>query len=124
PAAGSPSVSWRSPYPKDRTVKPGQTEAGSGTTPTVTATSGLVAITDNADPIAITVFRRDTGAKVCSAPVFSKGASDTDQSLIAVGDSFIAENNYGYSGPSATEQGRSTTPGLDRGDVEGGNCRK
>src|SRR2546421_5244082 len=98
--------------------KPGQTEIGSGTTPTIT-TDGLVGITDNANPIDIVVFRRDTGAKVCSAPVFSAGASDTDQSLIAVGDSFIAENNYGYSGPAATEQGRSTQPGLYRVDADG-----
>ncbi|MFL5884079.1 MAG: hypothetical protein ACJ77M_03330, partial [Thermoleophilaceae bacterium] len=108
----------------DGTTKPGQTEVGSGTTPTVTATSGLVAITDNANPIDVVVFRRDTGAQVCSAPVFSAGASDTDQSLIAVGDSFIAENNYGYSGPAATEQGRSTAGGLDRVDVVNGTCQK
>src|SRR5439155_1489808 len=95
----------------------------SGTTPTIT-TDGLVGITDNANPIDIVVFTRDTGVKVCSAPVFSAGASDTDQSLIAVGDSFIAENNYGYSGPAATEQGRTTTPGLDRVDVRGTACRK
>jgi hypothetical protein len=72
----------------------------------------------------VVAFRRDTGAQVCSAPVFSAGASDTDQSLVAVGDSFIVENNYGYSGPSAVEEGRSTSPGLDRVDVVNGTCRK
>jgi hypothetical protein len=120
---GTPQVSWRSTYPNDGKAKPGQTELGSGTTPTVT-TNGLVGITDNADPIDIVVFRRDTGAQVCSAPVFRAGASDTDQSLIAVGDSFIAENNYGYSGPAATEESRSTTGGLDRVDVVGNTCQK
>jgi hypothetical protein len=122
-ADGSPQVTWRSTYPNDGTMKPGQTEVGSGTTPTIT-TNGLVGITDNANPIDVVVYRRNTGAKVCSAPVFSAGASDTDQSLIAVGDSFIVENNYGYSGPAATEQGRTTTPGLERVDVEGTTCRK
>ena len=121
---GTPTVSWRSTYPNDGTAKPGQTEIGSGTTPTVTASSGLVAITDNADPIDVVVYRRDTGAQVCSAPLFTKGASDTDQSLVAVGDSFIAENNYGYSGPAAVEQGRTTKPGLERVDVVNGQCRK
>ena len=123
-ADGTPTVTWRSTYPNDGTAKPGQTEIGSGTTPTVTASSGLVAITDNADPIDVVVYRRDTGAQVCSAPVFTKGASDTDQSLVAVGDSFIVENNYGYSGPAAVEQGRTTKPGLDRVDVVNGQCRK
>jgi hypothetical protein len=123
PADGTPKVTWRSTYPNDGTSKPGQTEIGSGTTPTIT-TSGLVGITDNANPIDVVAFRRDTGAQVCSAPAFSAGASDTDQSLIAVGDSFIVENNYGYSGPAAVEQGRTTTPGLERVDVVNGTCRK
>jgi hypothetical protein len=43
---------------------------------------------------------------------------------VAVGDSFIAENNYGYSGPAAVEEGRTTQPGLDRVDVVNGQCRK
>jgi hypothetical protein len=123
-ADGTPAVSWRTPYENDGTMKPGQTEVGSGTTPTLTP-SGLVAITDNADPIHIAVFRRRDGAFVCHAPVFAKGASDTDQSLIGAGSSFIAENNYGYSGPSATEQGGTTTPGLERVDVDSsGRCHK
>jgi hypothetical protein len=120
----SPAVTWRTTYENDGTSKPGQTEVGSGTTPTITPT-GLVAITDNADPIDIAVYKRDTGAFVCHAPVFEKGASDTDQSLIGAGNSFVAENNYGYSGPAATEQGQTTTPGLERVDVDAsGNCKK
>jgi hypothetical protein len=125
PAAdGKPTISWRSTYENDGTTKSGQTEAGSGTTPTLTP-NGFVAITDNADPINIAVYRRADGAPVCRAPVFGKGASSTDQSLIGAGGSFIAENNYGYSGPAATEQGRTTTPGLERVDVDAaGRCQK
>src|SRR4051812_22252354 len=123
-ADGTPSVTWRVTYPNDGTMKPGQTEVGSGTTPTITST-GLVAITDNSNPIDVFVYRRSDGSFVCSAPVFSKDASDTDQSLIGAGNSFVVENNYGYSNPSATEQGRTTTPGLERVDVAaGGACRK
>jgi hypothetical protein len=123
-ADGTPALSWRTPYENDGRAKPGQTEIGSGTTPTITS-AGYVAITDNGDPISIAVLRRSDGAFVCHAPVFSKGASDTDQSLIGAGTSFIAENNYGYSGPSATEQGGTTTPGLERVDVDsGGHCNK
>jgi hypothetical protein len=121
---GTPTTTWRSTYENDGTTKSGQTQAGSGTTPTITA-SGFVAITDNADPINIAVFRRSDGSPVCRAPVFGKGASSTDQSLIGAGNSFIAENNYGYSGPAATEQGRTTTPGLERVDVDAaGKCHK
>ena len=66
-----------------------------------------------------------TARFVCHAPVFEKGKSNTDQSLIGAGNSFIAENNYGYSGPSATEQGGTTTPGLERVDVDpAGHCNK
>ncbi len=120
-ADGAPSVSWRSPYPNDGTAKPGQTEVGSGTTPTITG--GYVAITDNADPIDIVVYRRTSGARVCTQPLFEQGASDTDQSLVAAGNSLVAENNYGYS-ITATENGGSTAPGLERVDIwPGGGCR-
>jgi hypothetical protein len=121
---GTPTTSWRSTYENDGTTKSGQTEAGSGTTPTLTP-DGFVAITDNADPLNIAVYRRTDGAFVCRAPVFGKGASSTDQSLIGAGRSFIAENNSGYSGPAATEQGRTTVGGLERVDVDSaGHCNK
>jgi hypothetical protein len=113
---GTPQATWRAPYPNDGTSKPGQTEVGSGTTPTVMS-GGCVAITDNADPIDIVVFRKDTGALVCTQPVFSKGASDTDQSLNVAGNGIVVENNYGYSGPAATELGGTTSPGLARVDL-------
>jgi len=63
---------------------------------------------------------------VCTVPVFSKGASDTDNSLIATDDAMVVENNYGYSGPGATENGKTTTGGLERVDVDraGGKCTK
>jgi hypothetical protein len=119
-ANGDPQVSWRSTYANDGTSKPGQTEVGSGTTPTITGP--YVAITDNADPIDVVVYRRGNGAPVCAQPVFKKGQSDTDQSLDAAGNSLIAENNYGYSSPLATENGGSTAPGLERVDVGPNGC--
>src|SRR6476620_11174918 len=79
---GAPQLVWRSGYDNDGTKKSGQTENGSGTTPTLT-TSGYVAITDNADPVKVVLYRRSDGARVCSEPVFDQGASSTDQSLIA-----------------------------------------
>jgi hypothetical protein len=102
--------------------KPGQGSAGSGTTPTLMG-DGLVAITDNADPMNVLVYRRGSGALICRQPVFAKGASATDQSLIGTGRSLVVENNYGYSGPAATEQGKTTAPGLERVDLDaGGGC--
>ena len=84
--------------------------------------SRFVAITDNADPMDVLVYKRRrqvTGRRlVCRQPVFEKGASATDQSLIASARSLIAENNYGYTGPASTMNGRVTSPGLERVDLE------
>ena len=59
-----------------------------GTTPTLMG-SDLVAITDNADPMNVLVYRRGRGVAgprlICRQPVFEKGASATDQSLIGTG---------------------------------------
>ena len=114
-ADGAPRQLWRRTYDNIGSTKPGQTQSGSGTTPTVMA-HGLVAITDNADPMKVVVYT-SAGRQVCAVPVFQKGAGDTDQSLIATGRSLIVENNYGYSSPVATENGNTTTPGLERVDV-------
>ena len=122
---GKPTVRWRSVYPNTGAKKPGQTEHGSGTTPTLFG-DGYVAITDNADPMDVVVYKRRTGRVVCRTSVFGKGASDTDQSLVAGKRSLIAENNYGYTGPAATEQGGTTTPGIERVDVDrdGSGCHR
>ena len=119
-AAGEPKVTWREVYPNSGIQKPGQGDIGSGTTPTL-MDNGLVAITDNADPMNIVVYRRGRNATgnrlVCKQPVFEKGASASDNSLIAAGRAMVVENNYGYSGPQATENGMTTTPGVQRVDV-------
>ena len=82
---------------------------------------GLVSITDNADPMDILVYRRGRNVSgkrlVCRRPVFQKGAGATDNSLIAAGRAMVVENNYGYSGPQATENGKTTAPGVERVDV-------
>jgi hypothetical protein len=127
-ADGTPQASWREVYANTGVKKPGQTQAGSGTTPTLMG-SQYVAITDNADPMDVVVYKRAksvTGSRLlCVEPVFGKGASDTDQSLIGTGRSMVVENNYGYSGVAATTQGATTTPGLARVDINdtGTGCR-
>jgi hypothetical protein len=123
---GVPVVTWREVYPNSGVRKPGQSDAGSGTTPTLMGTD-LLAITDNADPMDVLVYRRGSGVQgdrvVCKEPVFAPGAGATDNSLIGTGRSVIAENNYGYSGPAATEQGATTSPGITRIDIDRKGCR-
>jgi hypothetical protein len=117
---GSPIVSWREAYANIGIVKPGQTEDGSGTTPNLMG-HDYVAITDNADPMDVVVYRRGkrvSGSRVvCTVPVFATGSSSTDNSLIGTGHSIIVENNYGYTGPAATINGASTAPGIERIDI-------
>ena len=151
---GEPVVTWRQGYPDVGVRKPGQSDAGSGTTPTLMGTR-WVTITDNDDPMNIRVYRRSPRLKptkaerrrklakasprkrlklrlrwrtrtreICSEPVFARGAGSTDQSLIAAGNSIIAENNYGYSGPTSVESGGTTSPGLTRVDVSAKRKKK
>jgi hypothetical protein len=126
-ATGAPSVTWREQYPNTGVQKPGQVSPGSGTTPTVVG-SEYVAITDNADPMGVLVYRRAPTVKkarfVCRQPVFEPGAGATDNSLIGIGRSLVVENNHGYSGLTATTGGATTAPGIERVDfTDNGRCR-
>jgi hypothetical protein len=126
---GRPRMVWGIAYPNSGEHKPGQVDDGTGTTPTVMP-GGLVNIADNADPMDVVVYR--TAARlvghehrlVCRVPVFGRGASDTENSLIGAGRSMIVENNYGYQGPQSVSAGQITTPGLARVDVnrDGRGC--
>lgn len=126
-ADGTPRQSWRQPYRNSGIRKPGQTQTGSGTTPTVMGRH-YVAITDNDDPMNVVVVKRAKRVRgprtVCTQPVFSKGASATDNSLIGTARSVVVENNFGYAGIGAT-MGGSTTAGLARVDLraDGRGCR-
>src|SRR4051794_9983788 len=86
--SGQPHVTWRVPYNRGTRIKPGQTEFGSGTTPTIVRRGGqhFVTITDNADPrMHVVVYRADKGVSgsrlLCSVPVFGSNRGDTDNSL-------------------------------------------
>jgi hypothetical protein len=124
-ASGAPVVKWRKVYENTGEQKPGQVSAGSGTTPTLHG-DNWVSITDNADPMNVVVYKRRTGKEICRQPVFEKGAGSTDNSLIGAGNSIIVENNYGYTGPTATSMGARTTPGIERIDIDadGVGCHK
>jgi hypothetical protein len=158
---GDPKVTWRVVYPNSGIHKTGQSDAGSGTTPTLMGRD-WVTITDNADPMNVQVYDRSkqlsaaqkkkkkrkhkhrslaAAAKkkhkkkrkprnqakerqVCSEPVFGKGASSTDNSLIATDHSIVAENNYGYAISPTNLSGGISEPGLTRVDVSKQTSKK
>ena len=138
---GVPKIVWQVTYPNSGESKPGQVDDGTGTTPTVMR-GGYVNITDNADPMDIMVYRtaahpakliRRHGhlrraalpRQVCKVPVFSKGSSADENSLISAGRIMIAENNYGYTGPSSLVNTVSA-PGFVRVDLnkKGNGCHR
>ncbi len=126
-----PRVIWRQKYPNSGIVKPSQVDAGSGTTPTI-LDGGYVGITDNADPMNVVVYRTKKNLKqgqhraVCKVPVFKRGASATENTLIGTKRSLIVENNYGYQDPFGPDAGALTEPGFARVDVnkKGTACKK
>ncbi len=113
---------WRTAYDRGEERKPGQLSRGSGTTPTL-LDGDVVAITDNAEPRMNVVFLdRRTGREICRQPVFGKGASATENSLVSLGSAVLVENNHGYRSPLSTVLGLATEPGLARVDLAGGKC--
>ena len=124
---GRARIDWKIRYRNSGIHKPGQADAGSGTTPTVMA-GGYVAITDNADPMNVVVYRKAKRLRpgrrrvVCEVPVFEKGASATENSLIAARRSLFVENNYGYQDPFGPRSGALTVPGFARVDVRRRGC--
>src|ERR671917_133344 len=91
PSVAPPRRVGRRRYRNSGIVKPGQADAGSGTTPMMMR-DGYVAITDNADPMNVVVYRKRTGRLKCETPVFARGASATENSLITAGRSLFVEN--------------------------------
>jgi hypothetical protein len=104
------AVDWRREYDRGSAPKAGHITRGSGTSVTLAGTpeEGLVAVTDNAEPqIHLELYRRTTGEKVCSLPLFEAGKSGTDLSPLAFEHagadgrgnghfSVMVENNYGH----------------------------
>jgi len=118
---GMPTETWKTPpYGNTNLVKSGQKSPGSGTTPTIIP-GNRVAIVDNWDPENVVVYDNATGAEVCTVAVFGAGASATENSLISVGNSLIAENNSGFTDPLT--DANKVVPGMTRIDVASdGTC--
>jgi len=131
-----PYVIWSEPYETIGTIRRGQYELGSGTSPTVLGEGKYVAITDNAKQMQVVVFRTDEPLDpnedrvVCRVPVFQfAGGGDgaLSNSLIGSGLSLIASNTYNHLFDWTTgELVRPSAPGFERIDIEpnGRGCSK
>ncbi len=108
-----PRLVWSEPYdtvPYDTNnelyfngVKNGQYELGTGTTPTVLGEGKYVAITDNATPMKVVIYRTDDSLDpgderiVCAEPVFEDQiGQSSSNSLVGSRNSLIATNNFNY----------------------------
>jgi hypothetical protein len=127
-----PKLAWSAPYDTIGTTKDGQYELGSGTSPTVLGDGKYVAITDNAIPMKVVVYRTNERLKpnedrvVCQVEVFADTPGALSNSLIGFRDSLIASNNYNYlwDWPTATTVYPSE-PGFARIDINpsGKGCK-
>jgi hypothetical protein len=118
-ASGGPRWTWRIPYARGTTIKPGTFALGSGSTPTLLG-DDLITFTDNADGrVNLLVYRRGPDAVgdrlVGSVPLFASGASAVDVSMIGYGDSIVVANIYNAGG--FLDDYRNLAPGLTRVDV-------
>lgn len=107
---GAIHIDWKQAYDRGPAAKAGHITRGSGTSVTLAGSpqDGIVAITDNAAPrIHLELYRRTTGEKVCSVPLFRDNESGTDLSALAFEHasmdgnatghfSVMVENNYGH----------------------------
>ena len=121
--AEKPEIVWREAYDRGSAPKPGTMGHGTGTTPTLVG-EDYVAITDNADgKINLLVYHqtRMTGKPqlLCQQPVFLADRGTSENSLTALGNSLIVENNLGYQGPFSNI---SAEPGLSRVDIHEQGC--
>lgn len=129
-----PRVVWSEPYDTIGTVKEGQYELGSGTSPTILGEGEYVAITDNDSPMKVVVYRTATHLEpgeeriVCEVPVFEDRAGQAlSNSLIGFQRSLIATNNYNYLWNWHTGQTEvPSEPGASRIDIDpdGRGCAK
>jgi len=146
-----PRLIWSMRYRNSGVHKPGQINAGSGTTPTLigplnghsaSTAPAYVAITDNGEPMDVVVYRTEDHLQpgqhrvVCQVPVFGRYTGADENSLISMGPSLIVENNYGYvlqkwndviAGGVKVGGNLAlvSSPGMDRIDIapNGSGCR-
>ncbi len=121
-ADGMPYVVWRRTYDRGHERKVGQINQGSGTTPTFLGRN-YVAITDNADPrMHVLVYDRSSGRLHCSVPVFSAGASASENSLVGWDNGLVVENNSGYLNPTTRVESATVPGGVAKVAVGAKGC--
>jgi hypothetical protein len=123
-ASDRPRTLWRTQYDGGSEQKDGQLSRGSGTTPTVLP-GGTVAIVDNAEPRPHVVFLdQQGGEQVCEAAVLEDDAGATEAALTVVADdAVVVANHHGVDGVLGSALGFTSTAGLARVEVAGGECR-
>jgi len=131
---GAPRISWQVTYPNDGVSKPGQLDAGTGTTPVLGGGGAYVGINDNQDPMDVVIYRTAPRLvrrvrrhrhwrrvrirrEVCRVPVFQPGQSAGENAMIAAGRSYLIENNYGYEGPQSLQGSMISAAGFARVDI-------
>ncbi len=86
-------------YNNDRKVKPGQLNAGSGTTPTL-MDDRFVAICDNDSlQVNLCIYSQESGELISKHKLFTNNGGAVENSVVAYGNSFIVANTYGYEDP-------------------------
>jgi hypothetical protein len=83
-------------YDNDHKVKPGQLNAGSGTTPTL-SDDRFVTICDNdANSVNLCVFSQETGELIFKNKLFAEKGGAVENSVVAYKNSITTGNTYGY----------------------------
>ena len=113
-----PFYTWREDYENGAVQKPGTLSHGSGTSPTLIG-DDLVAIADDGDPFTnIVVYQKSASIEgerlVCKVPLFGRGKSATENSLLVYGNAMVVQNDYGH---VYTGNALKTSPGIMRVDV-------
>jgi len=121
-ADGGVETQWREAYDRGSAPKIGAMGFGSGTTPTLVG-NDYVVITDNADGrVNVVVYAQEARPgkqEFCAVGVFAPDRGTSENSLSAVGNALIVENNFGYEGPKNIP---NSEPGIARVDIIGDGC--
>lgn len=123
-STSKPRTIWSHSYDRGTKQKPGQLSHGSGATATFFGPNGsdYVMLSDNADrQEKLIVYRSADGSMVGEGPLFTPGASGTENSMIGVQNSIVGACTFGYpyaQYPDTKPAYRAqVAPGMERWDV-------
>ncbi len=123
-STSKPRIIWNHSYDRGTKQKPGQLSHGSGATATFFGPNGsdYVMLSDNGDrQEKLIVYRSADGSAVGEGPLFTPGASGTENSMIGVQNSIVGACTFGYpyaQYPDTKPAYRAqVAPGMERWDV-------